>query len=56
MDHKTVFRLTFDDFESILGRDLTDDEKDIVLNKFSLEYWWEDVELFLDVNNIKGEN
>ena len=23
MDHKTVFRLTFDDFESVLGRDLT---------------------------------
>jgi hypothetical protein len=55
MDYKTVFRLTFDDFESVLGRDLTDDEKDTVLNKFSLGDWWEEVECFLDIHNIKGD-
>lgn len=53
MDAETVFRLTYDDFESILGRTLTQDEKDTIYNKFTIEDWSEEVETFLDIHEIK---
>lgn len=53
MDKNTVFRLTFEDFESILNRDLTQDEKDTIYNKFEIYDWSESVECFLDVYGIK---
>lgn len=51
-----VFSLTVADFESILGRELKDDEIDIIVNKFSIDSWSEDAECFLDVRGIKWKN
>jgi hypothetical protein len=53
MDENTVFRLTFDDFEMILGRELTEDEKDTIYNKFEIPDWSEYVELFLESRGIE---
>lgn len=53
MEKNTVWRLTYEDFEHVLGRELTQDEKDVIYNKFSIEDWTEDVECFLDMRGIK---
>ena len=55
-DDNTIFRLTFDDVETILGRSLTDDEKDLFLNKFSIDSWSDEVECFLDCYDIKNKD
>jgi hypothetical protein len=49
----SVFKLTFEDIEGILGRDLTEDEMDLVYSKFNINSWAEEVEVFLDVFEIK---
>ena len=53
MDKETVFRLTYEDFESILGRELSQDERDTIYNKFEIHDWSDHVETFLDVFEIK---
>lgn len=53
MDKNTVFRLTYEDFELVLDRELTEDEKAIIYNKFTIEDWSDHVECFLDVYGIK---
>jgi hypothetical protein len=55
MQNSNVFVITFRDFEIILGRELTEDEKLTIHNKFTIEPWVEYVETFLDVYNIKQE-
>jgi hypothetical protein len=50
---EVVFSLTVADFESVLGRELEDDEIDTILHKFSIDSWSEYVECFLDVRGIK---
>ena len=45
---ETIFKLTLDDFESCLGRKLTDDEKTLVLSKFSIDNWSDEIECFAD--------
>lgn len=52
-DKDTVFRLTYSDFEMMLGRTLTQDEKDTIYNKFDIESWSDEVQCFLDVYGIK---
>lgn len=48
-----VFKLTYDDFEMVLDRKLTDDEKITIYNKFTIHDWSEMVEIFFDVYNIR---
>ncbi len=48
-----VFKLTIEDFESVLGRSLTEDEQDTILNRFNIDSWADEVEVFLDVVGIK---
>jgi len=50
-----VFKINIKDVELILGRALTDNESDLVLNKFTIDDWSDYVEIFLDVHGIKGE-
>ena len=47
-----VFSLTIQDFEGILGRDLTQDEISLITDKFSIDNWSVDVECFLDAMDI----
>jgi hypothetical protein len=42
-----VFLIDCSDIEAILGRELTDDEKEIVTHKFTIHDWTEIVEDFL---------
>jgi hypothetical protein len=53
MDENTVFRLTFEDFETVLDRELTEDEKDLISRRFTIENWSDYVGFFLDVNGIE---
>lgn len=48
-----VFSLSYDDFESILGRELSDDEKNTIYIKFNIDEWSDIVKCFLDVHDIK---
>jgi hypothetical protein len=49
----TVFRLTFDDFEMMLGRKLTEDEKDTIYNDFEIPDWSDYVKDFLEFRGIE---
>lgn len=52
MDNDTAWRLTYEDFETVLDRKLTQDEKDLIYNKFSIDDWYDIVECFFDVHGI----
>ena len=52
-DDTTVFRVCLGDFETILGRKLSVEEQDKILNKFNIEDWSEHVTDFLDIYEIK---
>lgn len=51
--NNNVFTLSYDDFASILGRELTDDEKLLISSKFAIDDWSDYVKTFLDVYEIK---
>lgn len=48
-----VFFLTVGDFESVLGRELSEDEIIIIEDKFSIDDWSEHVQVFLSVRGIE---
>lgn len=50
--NEVIFSLNIEDFESILGRELTDAEIDTCINKFSIDSWSEYVEAFLCARGI----
>ena len=53
---KTVFRLTEEDFHSIaeekLNRRLTASELDLIHNKFNIDDWSQQIEVFFDIFQI----
>jgi hypothetical protein len=53
MKNEIVFSLTVADFESVLGRKLTDIEIDTIMHKFSIDSWSDYVEAFLSVRGIQ---
>lgn len=53
-DDDNVFRISFHDFESILGRQLTEDERIFVQNRFDINDWAEHVDIFIEFYNLKG--
>lgn len=53
MSDNTIFKLTVEDFETVLGRKMTSEEVTICKDKFDNETWWDDVECFLEVRGIK---
>jgi len=54
MDENTIFRVTFEDVEMILGRKLEESEKIIVRSKFDIEDWSDHVDMILDIY-IRGK-
>jgi hypothetical protein len=53
MDNETiVYKLTLEDFELVANKKLTDDEKQLILRKFSIDDWYEIVLYFLQAREI----
>ena len=52
MSGKTIFSITTDDVEMILGRKLTNDEIDTFKRKFAIDHWSEEVESFAREHDI----
>ena len=51
--NKIIFQLTVQDFQDVLGRELTEDEVDTCINKFNIDPWWDYVDMFLDIRGIR---
>jgi hypothetical protein len=49
----TVFTITFEDIEAILGRELLSEEKIIVSDKFEIPDWSDYVKDFLELRGIE---
>jgi len=50
---EVIFSLNVADFDGIAGRELTEDEIDTCISKFSIESWPEYVEIFLSSRGIE---
>ena len=48
-----VMKITFEDFEAVLDRKLSQEEKDIIYNKFEIYDLNETIECFLECRDIR---